>query len=122
MSDDYVEETAPVEETPTETIEAEAAPAEAAPVEETPEQVEAKKQEYVNQAINKQHRKFRDEERDHTATKADWAKDKALLAQYQSQEQQHVIPEVPDSFDDDYDSKMAVRDQAIRDSYAYEQN
>lgn len=120
MSDEYTEET-PIPETPVEQVEQSAEPTETpteTPAEETPEQVEAKRQEAVNQAIGKQHKKYRDEERDHLITKQRVADLEAQAQQFAPQKPN--IPDMPDSFDDNYDSLMTARDQAIRDSAKFD--
>lgn len=65
-------------------------------------------------AINKQHLKFRDEERKRIELEGRVAETERKISEQQGADQDIVIPEMPDSFDDDYDVKVKQRDEAIR--------
>lgn len=68
----------------------------------------------VQRAINKQHRKFREEERKRLALEKELAELKAAASKANSNTVDDVdIPPLPDAWDDDYDSKMKERDDAI---------
>lgn len=64
-------------------------------------------------AINKQHYKFRDEERKRIELEGRVAETERKISEQQGVGQDVVIPEMPDSFDDDYDVKVKQRDEAI---------
>jgi hypothetical protein len=63
-------------------------------------------------AINKQHRKFRDEERRANDLERQLSELKAKQAP--TPQGATDVPELPDSWDDNYDQKMRDRDDAIR--------
>jgi hypothetical protein len=73
-------------------------------------------QEIVNKAIGRQHAKFRDAEQRADGLQAEVTRLKAQMPQ----EQRPVVPDAPDSLDDDFDSKMVIRDKAIREAGAYD--
>lgn len=75
---------------------------------------EDKQGEGVQAAINKQHKKYRDEERAHQETKRKLDEYEAQLQELRSaQVNEPVIPPRPDPFDDDFDERLAARDEAI---------
>jgi hypothetical protein len=76
----------------------------------------AEAQEIVNKAIGRQHAKFRDEQQRADGLEAEVTRLRAQMPQ----EQRPVVPEAPDSLDDDFDAKMGVRDKAIREAGAYD--
>ena len=73
-----------------------------------------KSQDATNRAINKQHKKFRDEERKRIKLEEDNADLKDKLAKAEADKGEIVVPPLPDQYDDDYAEKMAVRDDAIK--------
>ena len=93
---------------------------------ETTAEVQAESQEpsadnqaNINDAINRQHKKFRDEERraNELQTKLD-AQAKELDG-FKNQAPA-TVPEMPDPFDDDYDSKLKARDEALVEQAKYD--
>ena len=69
-------------------------------------------QEAVQKAINRQHRKFREEERKRQEIEKELERAREQLQKFQPTDV--VIPPVPDPFDDDYDQKIRARDEAIQ--------
>jgi hypothetical protein len=88
-----------------------------AKVEFDPEQ-----QAILNNAVNRQHGKFKEEQRGHQDTQALLLKSQQDLAALQSQQPGPIIPPMPDSFDDDFDEKVVIRDAAIVAVAQHEQN
>lgn len=78
-------------------------------VEFTPEQ-----QAVFDKAINRQHSKFRDSERAHEETQARLNKAEGRIGEFEASQPAPVIPPMPDSFDEDFDAKVTIRDAAIR--------
>jgi len=78
-------------------------------VEFTPEQ-----QAVFDKAINRQHSKFRDAERANEETQALLSKANERIGQFEADIPAPVIPPMPDSFDDNHDELIKVRDDAIR--------
>ena len=76
-------------------------------------------QESVNKAINKQHKRFRDEERAHQETQRKLAEANKRLAELDKKEPP-VIPPTPDPMDPQYPEKMKARDDAIKEHTHYE--
>jgi len=72
-------------------------------------------QDAVNEAINKQHRKYQEEKR-----RADEAERR--LAEMQPKPQAPQLVEAPDQFDDDYDTKQAAYVESIRQQAVFENN
>lgn len=70
-------------------------------------------QEAVNKAINKQHRRYRDEQRAHQETQRKLEEANKRLAELDKKEPP-VVPPVPDPLDPQYSQKMQERDQAIQ--------
>lgn len=76
-------------------------------------------QDAVQKAINKQHAKYREEERKRLEVERQ-------LEEYKRKEQEkeaskyNSLPERPDPFDDDYDAKFAQYEQALRDKAAFD--
>lgn len=86
--------------------------------EKQPEQPEEQQEDpdwYV-QAINRQHKKYRDEER----RRLELEQRLAQFEQQQPQDDRPTVPPIPDPFDDDYESKVQARDKAIREVAAWE--
>ncbi len=77
------------------------------------QQTEVELTEAAKKAVGKQHFKFREEERNHSATKKDLDDARAQLAAIEANKPKPEIPDMPDSFDEDFTEKMAARDQAI---------
>jgi len=73
-------------------------------------------QEIVNNAIGRQHKKFRDEQ----VRANDLAAENQRLRANMPQEQRPDIPDPPDSLDDDFEQKTRVRDTAIREASAFD--
>ncbi len=71
-------------------------------------------------SINKQHKKFRDEERGHVKTRAELDSVNQELADLKAKSADLEIPPVPDKYDDDFDQKMQVRDEAIQRKTAHD--
>lgn len=81
-----------------------------------PEGLTPEAQLIVNKAIGRQHAKFQDERQRADGLEVENTRLKAQLPQ----EQRPVVPEAPDSLDDDFDSKMVIRDKAIREAGAFD--
>lgn len=85
--------------------------------EEKPDDGEQKQvnQDAVNEAINKQHRKYQEEKR-----RADEAERR--LAEMQPKPQAPPIVDAPDPFDDDYETKQAAYVESVRQQAIFENN
>jgi len=70
--------------------------------------------ENVQKAINKQHAKYREEERLKIAAQNEAKELKEKLAAFEAEKGDIIIPEMPDSFDEDFDAKLTARDDAIK--------
>lgn len=70
-------------------------------------------QEAVNKAINKQHAKYKAEEREKQAAQAELAEAKRKLAEFEASKPALSIPPIPDPYEDDYEEKTKARDAAI---------
>lgn len=70
-----------------------------------------------HEAVARQHAKYREEERKRIAAEAKLRE----LESKQPQPQAPVIPPIPDAFDDNFEEKMKIRDQKIRESFEFEQ-
>ncbi len=70
--------------------------------------------------INKQHKKFRDEERGHVKTQAELDSVNKELADLKAQSVDTTIPPLPDKYAEDFDQQMQVRDDAIKRSTAHD--
>ena len=69
--------------------------------------------EIAKKAINKQHFKFKEQERRADALDKENVELKEKLAATEAEKGDIVIPPIPDPFDEDYESKIALRDDAI---------
>jgi hypothetical protein len=105
LDNDHIEseETTEVEET------AEGG-AELAPAQE---EEPAKIDDGVQKAINKQHAKYREEERKRIQVEKEAAELKERLEKLEAAQGEVVVPPMPDQWDDDYETKMQARDEAI---------
>ena len=79
----------------------------------TPEDEQAKHQAAVQAAINKQHAKYREEERKRLQIEKEAEELRQKLQAFEGQKKEVVIPEIPDPYDDDYEAKLKARDDAI---------
>ena len=81
---------------------------------EKQDKTEDSNQDAVNKAINKQHAKFREQER--RADKLERERDEAnkKLTEFESKKEKVTIPNLPDSYDEDFEEKLRLRDEAIR--------
>jgi DNA primase catalytic subunit len=70
-------------------------------------------QESVQQAINKQHRKFRDEERKRILAEEQARKLEERLAAIEASSNVREIPPIPDPYDMDFEQKIAQREEAL---------
>lgn len=70
-------------------------------------------QEKAQKAINKQHAKYREEERKRIAAEDEAKKLKGKLEAIEAEKGEIVIPPIPDSFDEDFEDKLKIRDEAI---------
>lgn len=90
--------------------------------EEDPEQAEERQkkeaQDAVQKAINKQHRKYREEERKRIAVEKELEELKAKMST--GQEGRPVIPPMPEPFQSDYNEKLRERDDAIKKAAVWE--
>ena len=69
--------------------------------------------EAVQKAIDRQHRKFRDEERRRMELEKELEENRAKLAQYEKDTSEIVVPPMPDQWDEDYDEKIRIREAAL---------
>ena len=90
------------------------APNEPAPPKEEPDEGDP---DWYVQAINRQHKKYRDEERRRLELEQ---RLQQMESQLPKQDDRPEIPPAPDPFDDDYESKIAERDKAIRKAAEWE--
>lgn len=70
-------------------------------------------QDSVQQAINKQHAKYREEERKRIALEEEKKQLEERLNALESKNEDVSIPPLPDPYDDNYEEKVAQRDAAI---------
>lgn len=77
-------------------------------VEFSPEQ-----QKVFDAAINRQHSKYREAERAKQDTQAQLTAANGRISEFESNQPEPIIPPMPDSFDDDFDEKVAIRDATI---------
>ena len=75
-------------------------------------------QEAVNKAINRQHKKYRDEQRAHQETQKRLKEYEERLNKLEKAEPPK-IPDLPDTFDADYANKIAAREEALREHERY---
>jgi len=101
----------------TEELETEAPEAPEKPVEAKTDEPQGDDPDWYVQAINRQHRKYRDEERKRLELEEQLRQVQSQLPQ---QNDRPEIPPAPDPFDDDYESKIAERDKAIRKAAEWE--
>jgi hypothetical protein len=71
-------------------------------------------QDNVQKAINKQHAKYREEERKRIAAEREAQELKERLDAIEAEKREVTVPEMPDPYDDDYETKAAAREDAIR--------
>ena len=71
-------------------------------------------QDLAQKAINKQHRKYREEERKRLEIEQRLKETEERLSKFESSELDVSIPPIPDAWDDDYDAKIRERDSAIQ--------
>ena len=67
----------------------------------------------VQKAINKQHAKYREEERLKIAAQNEAKELKEKLAAFEAEKGDITIPVLPDPYDEDYEAKITARDEAI---------
>jgi len=73
------------------------------------------------EAINKQHKKYRDEERLRIAAEHRAAdSDRQLQEMQATQNAPSDIPEMPDQFDENYEQKLAERDRIVREQATFD--
>ncbi len=78
-----------------------------------PEEKQEKSNDGAQKAINKQHAKFREEERKRLAVEKERDDLNAKLSAIESNKQDVTIPDMPDSYEEDYDERLKARDDAI---------
>ncbi len=94
--------------------------AEPLPVEEPEEKHEGfVKADDSQKDINKQHKKFRDEERSHVKTQTELDSANKELADLKAKGVDTTIPPLPDKYADNYDQLMQERDDAIKRNTAH---
>lgn len=71
-------------------------------------------QDKVQRAINKQHAKYREEERKRIAAENSAKELKEKLEKLEAEKGEIVIPPMPDAYDEDFEQKAAAREEAIR--------
>lgn len=99
------------EETNLEALETDKGGAELAPATEDKQD---KSDDGVQKAINKQHAKYREEERLKLAEQEENKKLREKLAAFEAEKKDVIIPDIPDSWDEDYEEKIKLRDEAIK--------
>jgi len=67
----------------------------------------------AQKAINKQHAKYREEERKRIEVEKEAKELREKLAAFESAKVETDIPPIPDPYDDDYEDKIKARDEAI---------
>lgn len=105
LDNDHIENEEITEETETAEGGAELAPAQ----EEEP----AKIDDGAQKAINKQHAKYREEERKRIEVEKEAAELREKLAKFEADKGDVTIPSIPDPYDDDYEEQLRLRDEAI---------
>ena len=106
LDDDHVEN----EEVNQEVLETAEGGAELATAqEEEPEKID----DGAQKAINKQHAKYRDEERKRIASEKEAEGLREKLAKLEAEKGDLTIPEAPDPYDENYEEQLKVRDEAI---------
>jgi len=80
---------------------------------ETQDKTEDGTNENVQKAINKQHAKYREEERLKIAAQNEAKELKEKLAAFEAEKGDIIVPEMPDPYDDNYEEKVKARDEAI---------
>lgn len=85
--------------------------AELAPASEENHEEKTDNQDAINKAIDRQHKKYRDEERLRLAAEEENEKLRQQLEQYKPQ--QVELPQRPDPFDDDFEAKQKAYEDAI---------
>lgn len=90
--------------------------AESAPAEESKEQIPEGfiKAEDAQKDINRQHRKYRDEERARKKIEAEAESLRKELEEFKAKSVDTTIPPIPDPYDDNYEEKIKARDEAIQ--------
>lgn len=79
-------------------------------------------QEKHQKEVNKQHKKYREEERARIAVEKKLEANEARLAELEAQiNVAPVIPDLPNAYDDDFESKIAARDEAVRKDTVWKQ-
>lgn len=80
---------------------------------------EKAQQDSVQKAINKQHAKYREEERKRLAAESELTKLKNEIAE-NSKTSEPIVPQMPDQFDDNFDELMAERERRFRERVEYD--
>ena len=78
--------------------------------EETP----AKIDDGVQKAINKQHAKYREEERKRIEIEKKLEDANNKLEKFEAEKKEVIIPDMPESWDEDFETKQAAREDAIK--------
>lgn len=68
----------------------------------------------VQKAINKQHAKFREEERKRIEIEKEAKALREKLEAFEAEKAKVTIPDYPDPYDDDYDERLKAREEAIK--------
>jgi hypothetical protein len=72
--------------------------------------------------VNKQHKKYREEERAKLKVEGELkAANDQLAKLQQAQNVEPLVPDLPDTYDENFESKIATRDEAIRKRATWEQ-
>ena len=77
--------------------------------EETPDKID----DGVQKAINKQHAKYREEERKRIQAEDEAGKLREKLEKLEAEKSVVDIPAIPDPYDDNYEEQLRIRDEAI---------
>lgn len=77
------------------------------------EDSKAQAQEMAQKAINKQHAKYREEERKRIEMEEKLKAANKKLEAFEAEKGEITIPPVPDTFDEDFEEKLKQRDEAI---------
>lgn len=103
-------------------VESSNAPDSAAELAPAPEVEQVKPTDGAQKAINKQHAKFREEERRANQLEKEKNELKDKLSAIEAERGEVVIPPMPDQYDADFDAQMEARDKAIANKATLEAN
>ena len=86
---------------------------------QTPDNEQSAQQDSVQKAINKQHAKYREEERKRLAAEAELAELRGKLEE-KNKPEAPIVPPMPDQFDDNFEELMVARESKLKELVEYE--